>query len=195
MHMTYAAQVQLKHNVRILSLSLSLSLSRCCCSSHHVLSCDFIQSVINIFRQHGLLAASTPTLGDVPPPEHGAELPQYLNSRGNVVRVLPPRGSPLQFGYRHKARTSVRYVEKKGGALVGFREMFSSKVANLESCPVVRQPSLPAASSEWLICSSDRGRIRIRIRVAASKAWQLVEASREPDQPYVPHRHTVTSTI
>lgn len=42
-----------------------------------------------------------------------------------------------EWGYRHRARLSVRYVEKKGGALVGFRERRSTFVADMASCEVL----------------------------------------------------------
>jgi 23S rRNA (uracil1939-C5)-methyltransferase len=48
-------------------------------------------------------------------------------------RVLAPLTGPL-WGYRRKARLGVRYVAKKGGALVGFRERSSSYVADIDGC-------------------------------------------------------------
>jgi 23S rRNA (uracil1939-C5)-methyltransferase len=52
--------------------------------------------------------------------------------------VLPPiYGQP--WGYRHRARMSVRMVLKKGGALVGFHERKSSFVADMTSCEVLPQ--------------------------------------------------------
>jgi 23S rRNA (uracil1939-C5)-methyltransferase len=42
-----------------------------------------------------------------------------------------------EWGYRHRARLSVRYVEGKGGALVGFRERKSTYVADMQSCEVL----------------------------------------------------------
>lgn len=54
--------------------------------------------------------------------------------------VLYPPITSSTWGYRHRARLSVRFVEKKGGALVGFHEKRSSYVAVMETCPV-----LPAA--------------------------------------------------
>jgi 23S rRNA (uracil1939-C5)-methyltransferase len=43
----------------------------------------------------------------------------------------------LSWGYRHRARMSVRMVPKKGGALVGFHERKSSFVADMDSCEVL----------------------------------------------------------
>ncbi|MGB3289908.1 MAG: 23S rRNA (uracil(1939)-C(5))-methyltransferase RlmD [Burkholderiaceae bacterium] len=50
--------------------------------------------------------------------------------------VLPPLHGPT-FGYRYRARLSVRYVAKKGGALVGFRERRGSYVADIMECKVL----------------------------------------------------------
>jgi 23S rRNA (uracil1939-C5)-methyltransferase len=44
-----------------------------------------------------------------------------------------------EWGYRHRARLSVRYVEKKGGAMVGFRERRSTFVTDMQSCLVLPQ--------------------------------------------------------
>ena len=51
-------------------------------------------------------------------------------------RMLPPIHGPA-WGYRHRARFSVRLVEKKGGVLVGFHEKRSSFVADMRECHVV----------------------------------------------------------
>ncbi|MBV6272057.1 23S rRNA (uracil(1939)-C(5))-methyltransferase RlmD [Alcaligenaceae bacterium CGII-47] len=50
--------------------------------------------------------------------------------------ILPPLHGPSS-GYRYRARLSARYVYKKGGALVGFRERHSSYVADIRSCLVL----------------------------------------------------------
>ncbi len=47
----------------------------------------------------------------------------------------PLSGRP--WGYRRSARLGVRYLPAKGGALVGFREVRSSRVAVLEGCDVL----------------------------------------------------------
>lgn len=57
-------------------------------------------------------------------------------ARVRPAQVLPPiSGSP--WGYRHRARLSVRLVPKKGGMLVGFHERRSSYVAVMDSCAVL----------------------------------------------------------
>jgi 23S rRNA (uracil1939-C5)-methyltransferase len=59
----------------------------------------------------------------------------------HVGRVKPDTVlAPLQgpsWGYRHRARLSVRLVPKKGGVLVGFHERRSSYVADMTSCEVL----------------------------------------------------------
>ena len=61
-----------------------------------------------------------------------------LRQIGKVTpeRVLEPLTGP-QWGYRRKARLGVRYVEKKGKLLVGFREKNNRYLADLERCPVL----------------------------------------------------------
>ena len=51
-------------------------------------------------------------------------------------RLLRPLEGPA-WGYRQRARFSVRYVVKKGTVLVGFHERKSSFVADIASCSVV----------------------------------------------------------
>ena len=50
--------------------------------------------------------------------------------------LLPPIVGPA-YGYRFRARLSVRHVPKKGGVLVGFHERGSSYVADMHACPVL----------------------------------------------------------
>ncbi len=52
----------------------------------------------------------------------------------------------LGWGYRHRARMSVRLVPKKGGVLVGFHERKSSFIADMDSCEV-----LPRKISDLLL--------------------------------------------
>jgi 23S rRNA (uracil1939-C5)-methyltransferase len=59
----------------------------------------------------------------------------------HIGRVRPGQVLPAIHGpaweYRHRARLAVRYVPKKGGALVGFHERKSSYVADMRSCEVL----------------------------------------------------------
>ena len=50
--------------------------------------------------------------------------------------MLSPIHGP-SWGYRHRARMSARYVAKKGGALVGFRERRTHWVVEMNSCEVL----------------------------------------------------------
>jgi 23S rRNA (uracil1939-C5)-methyltransferase len=50
--------------------------------------------------------------------------------------LLAPIAGPA-WGYRHRARLSVRDVAKKGGVLVGFHERKSSYVADMRECHVL----------------------------------------------------------
>jgi 23S rRNA (uracil1939-C5)-methyltransferase len=52
------------------------------------------------------------------------------------LQVLRPIDGPA-WGYRYRARLSVRYVEKKSKVLVGFHERQSSYVADMGSCEVL----------------------------------------------------------
>jgi 23S rRNA (uracil1939-C5)-methyltransferase len=52
------------------------------------------------------------------------------------ARMLPPLHGP-SWGYRYRARLSVRVVPKKGGVLVGFHERKSSYVADMRECHVL----------------------------------------------------------
>ena len=52
------------------------------------------------------------------------------------VERLPALRGP-QWGYRRKARLGVKYVPKKCGALVGFREKAAPYIADIQSCAVL----------------------------------------------------------
>jgi 23S rRNA (uracil1939-C5)-methyltransferase len=52
---------------------------------------------------------------------------------------LPPLAGPA-WGYRRRARLGVRYVPKKGGVLVGFREKRRSYITSLTTCEVLDPP-------------------------------------------------------
>jgi len=63
----------------------------------------------------------------------------------DVDRLLPAIYGP-EWGYRHRARLSVRHVAKKGGMLVGFHEKRSSFIADMTECHV-----LPKRISDQLV--------------------------------------------
>ena len=50
--------------------------------------------------------------------------------------VMRPIEGPA-WGYRHRARLSVRHVAKKGTVLVGFHERKSRYIADMQQCPVL----------------------------------------------------------
>jgi 23S rRNA (uracil1939-C5)-methyltransferase len=58
-----------------------------------------------------------------------------------IGKVKPETLLPIvygeEWGYRHRARPSVRRVAKKGGVLVGFRERRSTYIADMRECPVL----------------------------------------------------------
>ena len=68
----------------------------------------------------------------------------------NLARIGKVRAETMlpivygqEWGYRNRARLSVRRVPKKGGVLVGFREKRSTYVADMQECPVL-PPSVSA---------------------------------------------------
>ena len=64
-----------------------------------------------------------------------------LQNLARIGKVHPERVLPWvageEWGYRHRARLSVRRVEKKGGVMVGFRERRSTYVADMHECAVL----------------------------------------------------------
>ena len=94
-----------------------------------------------------------------------------------IGRVEPDTLLPIvygpEWGYRHRARLSARYVPSRGGAMVGFRERRSTHVADMRECPVLPEkisgliPPLRALLNELSI----RERVpQIEIAVGANAA-------------------------
>lgn len=111
---------------------------------------------------------------------------QLVDNLQHIAKVsagtwLPPLSGP-QWGYRRKARLSVRYVEKKGGVLVGFRERHKSFVTPLAHCkalaPQVSRllPTLPELVA-GLSCYTRIPQIEIAV---AENATALVVRHLEP---------------
>jgi len=89
----------------------------------------------------------------------------------NAENMLPPLYGPT-WGYRHKARLSVKYVEKKQRVLVGFNEKATRFVADMNSCEVL----VPEVSA--LIVPLQELIVQLSIR---DKLPQIELAVGEPD--------------
>ncbi|HKA41506.1 MAG TPA: 23S rRNA (uracil(1939)-C(5))-methyltransferase RlmD [Burkholderiales bacterium] len=89
-------------------------------------------------------------------------------------QILPAIYGPA-WGYRHRARLSVRYVPKKGGALVGFHERHSSYVAQMTGCDVLPSSigSLIAPLRELVNALTIRSRLP-QIEVAVGDACAVL---------------------
>ncbi|MCG8313502.1 MAG: 23S rRNA (uracil(1939)-C(5))-methyltransferase RlmD [Pseudomonadales bacterium] len=97
-----------------------------------------------------------------------AVLLEQLNHFGGLapVELLPPLRSPTE-DYRRKARLAVKFVPKKGGAMVGFREKRSPYVADIEGCTVlVREVGQLIPELRALITDLDCHRTLPQIEVA-----------------------------
>ena len=113
----------------------------------------------NYEKAHALTVLDASSQRAVPPCPHfgtcGGCSMQHLNLAGqtaakqrvledalwHIARLRPEQLFPpiagTGWGYRLRARLSVRYVASKGGALIGFREKHSSYVALMDSCAVL----------------------------------------------------------
>jgi 23S rRNA (uracil1939-C5)-methyltransferase len=58
---------------------------------------------------------------------------------GAPEQILPPLTGPTE-GYRHKARLMLRWVDAKGGLLIGFSERGGRKVTEITACRVLAEP-------------------------------------------------------
>ena len=96
-------------------------------------------------------------------------------------RTLPPL-TDAAWGYRRKGRFSVRYVEKKGRVLVGFRETDPRYVADLSVChTVIPEVGLRIPEIAALVDSLDGKRTLPQIEfIAGDDAVALVFRHLEP---------------
>jgi len=106
--------------------------------------------------------------------------------RVRAQQVLPAIYGPA-WGYRHRARFTVRYVSKKGGALVGFHEKRSSYVADMSCCEVLpkRMSSLIRPLRDLVSALSIRSRLP-QIEVALGEGadvlvFRILEPLLPPD--------------
>ncbi|CAL1240963.1 23S rRNA (uracil(1939)-C(5))-methyltransferase RlmD [Candidatus Methylocalor cossyra] len=89
-------------------------------------------------------------------------LVEQLRHIGKIAEVplWPPLLGPV-WGYRRKARLSVRYVARKGRALVGFRDRTGAWVADLAFCPTLH----PVIGERLQALSELVGSLSIKTRV------------------------------
>ena len=82
-------------------------------------------------------------------------------------QIMPPlAGSPWR--YRRKARLGARFVAGRYGALVGFRERFPSRIADITDCEVLSDPFGPLVMPLRALVGSLDARARIpQVEVAA----------------------------
>jgi 23S rRNA (uracil1939-C5)-methyltransferase len=96
----------------------------------------------------------------------------------------------LTWHYRHRARLSVRYIERKGGVLVGFHERASSYVADMRTCKVLVLPvaDLLPALRELVGGLSIRDRLpQIEVAVAQGRTALVLRILAEPDAADLEH--------
>lgn len=103
------------------------------------------------------------------------------------TQVLPPLTGET-WGYRRKARLGVKYVEKKGRVLVGFREKRNSFLADIRRCEVLH-PSVGehiedlAALIDTLAARERIAQIEVAVgEEAAVLVLRNLEALSEPDR-------------
>lgn len=107
----------------------------------------------------------------------------------NLERIGKVRAETLlpiiygaEWGYRRRARLSVRYVPSRGGVLVGFRERRSSFIAQMNECHVL--PPRASALIAPLKALVDRLSVRARVPqielAAGDNATALVFRHLEP---------------
>lgn len=91
-----------------------------------------------------------------------ALLLEQLRRIGKVepAQVFEPLHGPL-WGYRHRARLSVKDVRKKGELLVGFREKASPFVADMQTCPVLH----PSVGTRLLELRALLSSLKLRERI------------------------------
>ncbi len=100
-----------------------------------------------------------------------------------IGKVVPARWLPAladrDWGYRRKGRLSVRFVEKKGRVLVGFREENPRLVADLRGCAVLAPP-FDTLIEPLAACIRD---------LAAARAVAQVEFTRGDEHALLVLRH------
>ncbi len=112
--------------------------------------------------------------------------------RENLARVgrvtprlwLPPLHGP-QWQYRRRARLGARYVQARGHSLVGFRERYSSRVAELTRCEVLAAPvdALIAPLGALLSALSIRERVpQVEVSIAETAVVLVIRVLEAPSE-------------
>ncbi|MBX3615686.1 23S rRNA (uracil(1939)-C(5))-methyltransferase RlmD [Nitrosomonas sp.] len=97
--------------------------------------------------------------------------------------LLPPLDGPA-WGYRHRARLSVRFVRRKGIQMVGFHERIRGFVVDMQSCAVLpeRISNLLGPLRELIANLAIRDRLpQIEVAVGAHATVLVVRVLEPPD--------------
>jgi 23S rRNA (uracil1939-C5)-methyltransferase len=105
------------------------------------------------------------------------------------------------WGYRAKARMGVKYVEKKGRVLVGFRERRQPFLAEIESCKVMQ----PIVGNNLMALSEVIGKLSIKTQIPQIEvaigdnecvlAFRTLEPANNEDKEILrefAHQHTIS---
>lgn len=96
-------------------------------------------------------------------------LQNATNLKATSYKLLPQIKAKTTH-YRRKARLAVRKVVKKGGALVGFREKYSSFVTDMQSCQIlVKEVARLISPLRELLTGLDSGGEIPQIEIAAGE--------------------------
>ena len=117
----------------------------------------------------------------------GRIVAEALERIGGVApdRWLPPLAGPA-WSYRRRARLGCKFVDKKGKALVGFRERGSPLLADLEVCEVLAAPvgSLVAALAVLAGSLDIRRRVaQIEVAIGDNGTALVLRALEDPTEP------------
>lgn len=117
---------------------------------------------------------------------------QLLHSAGleaGSFEPLPRMSGPSEH-YRRKARLAVRIVQRKGGALVGFREKASSFITDMNDCKVLVSEVAVLLPRLRTLIDSLEGRFEIpQIEVAVGEREARAEADGGPLEVALVFRH------
>ena len=101
--------------------------------------------------------------------------------------LLPPLDGP-SWGYRTRARLTARWVDKKGGMLLGFHERRSSYVAVMDSCEILH----PRVSQMLPALKKLLGSLTIARRLPQA---EVAVGDPEPDEDVTPEQRRQSPVI